>query len=269
MRFEKPALALEAQVAQWQAPRTHQFLPGTTFEQVLGLYVFDRKLRLLVMEALERVEVAVRTRWAHALAMRYGAHAYLDRALFKNPVRHADNLRKIRAAVLESKESFVQHYRATYSEPDLPPIWAAVEMLTLGALSHWVKETRDNTAKQEMARALDLPTVDVLERVLHALTPLRNTCAHHSRLWNRRMVMALPHIQRHAANLVPSGPRTHNLYNYLVLLGLMMKKMNPGGSWTQRVRALIHTELAPNLVPAMGFPVDWTMRPVWVESGTP
>jgi len=119
MRFEKPALSLEAQVAQWQArglvigdpakaqqslanigyyrlsaygvpfeapvpdgsPRTHQFLPGTTFEQVLGLYVFDRKLRLLVMEALERVEVAVRTRWAHALAMRYGAHAYLDSVL--------------------------------------------------------------------------------------------------------------------------------------------------------------------------------------------
>jgi len=45
--------------------------------------------------------------------------------------------------------------------------------------------------------------------------------------------------------------------------------MNPGGSWTRRVRALIHAELAPDLVPAMGFPVDWTTRPVWVESSAP
>ncbi len=40
---------------------THQFRRGVTFDDVLDLYVFDRELRLLVMDALERVEVAVRS----------------------------------------------------------------------------------------------------------------------------------------------------------------------------------------------------------------
>ena len=42
----------------------HAFRPGTRFEDVLALYVFDRQLRLLVMDAIERVEVALRAGWA-------------------------------------------------------------------------------------------------------------------------------------------------------------------------------------------------------------
>ena len=45
----------------FQADRTtHSFKSGTTFDDILYIYVFDRQLRLLTMDALERVEVAVR-----------------------------------------------------------------------------------------------------------------------------------------------------------------------------------------------------------------
>ena len=37
------------------------FKPGTTLEMVWRRYSFDRRLRVLVMDAIERVEVAVRT----------------------------------------------------------------------------------------------------------------------------------------------------------------------------------------------------------------
>jgi len=37
------------------------FRPGTEFNDVAGLYIFDRKLRLLVLDAIERIEVALRT----------------------------------------------------------------------------------------------------------------------------------------------------------------------------------------------------------------
>lgn len=42
----------------------HRFQAGTMFEHVLERYVFDRELRLLVMDAIERIEVSVRTHWA-------------------------------------------------------------------------------------------------------------------------------------------------------------------------------------------------------------
>ena len=41
--------------------KTHRFQPNTRFERVLNLYVFDRELRLLVLDAIERVEVSVRS----------------------------------------------------------------------------------------------------------------------------------------------------------------------------------------------------------------
>lgn len=39
----------------------HRFTPGTSFEDVLSLYVFDRRLRLLVMDAVERTSRVVPT----------------------------------------------------------------------------------------------------------------------------------------------------------------------------------------------------------------
>ncbi|AWB35850.1 Abi family protein [Orrella marina] len=57
---------------------SHSFKPGTRFVDVLNLYIFDRELRLLVLDAIERVEVSVRTGWAYTLAHRYGPHAHLN-----------------------------------------------------------------------------------------------------------------------------------------------------------------------------------------------
>lgn len=309
MHFDKPPLSLTDQVALWRSRglqvadgpraeryldsigyyrlsayclpfevppaagerRQHRFVPGTTFEQVLQLYIFDRKLRLLVIEAIERIEVAVRTRWAHAMSLRHGAHAHMDSTCFKDPWQHAKDLAHLAKEVQGSKETFIEHYRKTYTVPFLPPIWAVVETMSLGALSHWVKNTRDNTAKRSVAEGLDLPTVEVMEGVLHVLTPIRNACAHHSRLWNRRLPMKLPHIKRHARNLVPPDSphhQAHHLYNPLALLAVMLKTMNPGTTWAVRLVHLLDTELPPDRLSAMGFPQDWRTRPVWQKDPT-
>lgn len=47
------------------------FRPGTKFSDALDFYVFDKKLRLLVLDALERIEVGIRT----DIAVLLGAHS--------------------------------------------------------------------------------------------------------------------------------------------------------------------------------------------------
>lgn len=247
-------------------PRAHHFTPGASFESVLALYVFDRKLRLLVIEAIERVEVAARTRWAYAMSTRHGAHAHMDATLFKDPWDHTKHLATLAKDLQASKETFVQHYREKYATPFMPPIWAVVETMTLGALSHWLQNTKDNAAKKEIADAMGLPNVEVLESVLHTLTPIRNACAHHSRLWNRRLPMKLPHIKRYRQDLIPPespNHQAHHMYNPLTMLAVLLKRMNPGTTWARRVVALIESELPPGLLRQMGFPADWRQRPVW------
>lgn len=248
--------------------RNHKFKPETTFEQVLGLYIFDRKLRLLVMEAMERIEVSVRSRWAGAVALRHGSHAHMLSDLFKCPWQHARDLARIAGELERSSETFVVHYRSRYTEPFMPPVWAIVETMSLGTLSRWFENTRDTDVKKEVMKGLGLPTIEVLENVLHALTPVRNVCAHHGRLWNRRLAMSLPVIKRMRDRLVPPDApyhQAHHLFNYLVVMEALMCAINPRSSWAGRLIALLET-VGTAEHRAMGFPDDWKQRKPWVEA---
>ena len=247
--------------------RNHNFQPNITFDKVLNLYIFDRKLRLLVMEAMERIEVAVRTRWATALAMRHGSHAFMKPELFKDRSKHTIDLEKINADLAGSNETFVVHYRTQYDDPPLPPVWAIVETMTLGTLSRWFRNTADTASKKEVIQALQMPTIEILEQVLHTLTPVRNICAHHGRLWNRRLPMSLPVIRRLQGSLVPPDApdrQSHYLYNYLVVLSALMAAINPGSTWTMRTKAFVET-LDDLDRRSMGFPADWRNRAPWRE----
>jgi abortive infection bacteriophage resistance protein len=252
--------------------RNHKFLPGTTFEQVLNLYVFDRKLRMLVMEAIERIEVAARTRWASAMALSHGSHAHMISDLFKNPWQHATDIARVAKELQDSNETFVVHYRKKYEAPYLPPIWAVVETMTLGGLSRWIASTNDNQVKREVAKALGMPTIEILEQVLHALTPMRNICAHHARLWNRRFILLLPNIKRLRGQFVTETivtttrqtqeSLTREIYNFLVVIQYLMLQINPGTSWGARLVQHIQPLLAEQQQ-AMGFPVGWETRQPW------
>jgi abortive infection bacteriophage resistance protein len=246
--------------------RNHQFIPNTDFDQILDLYIFDRQLRLLVMEAIERIEVALRSLWSSALALdAKNSHAYLEPSFFKCSRQHIRSLAKIDQAFENSHEVFIAHYKKNYTTPQLPPIWAVVETMTLGALSRWFENTNSSNAKKTIAKAFNMPTVDVAEKVFHALTPVRNVCAHHSRLWNRRFVLSLPHIKRFSASLVPQNSKHHQehyLYNYLVIMAILMDAINPESSWKSRLITLLIT-VATNQQKAMGFPVGWQYFPIW------
>jgi len=121
---------------------THQFKTGTTFEDVLHLYIFDRELRLLVMDAIERIEVSVRTQWAYHLGHIYGAHAFLDKSIFNNGNQYQRCIKNLKEEIDRSQETFINHYRNKYDDLELPPIWAVVEVMSLGQLSKWVSNIK-------------------------------------------------------------------------------------------------------------------------------
>ena len=111
------------------------FASGTAFETVWSRYVFDRQFRLIVMDAVERVEVASRTALVTELVMRHGAFAHVDHAHFRTSQQHhAQFLDKLRDDANRSTERFVEHFKATYDEfPDMP-LWVAAETMTFGAM---------------------------------------------------------------------------------------------------------------------------------------
>ncbi len=240
---------------------THRFRPDTTFDLVLDHYVFDRELRLLVMDAIERIEVSLRTGWAYTLSHSYGPHAHLKKELFKAKWPHEKNIVMLEKTIKQSSEVFIRHFREQYDER-LPPVWVICEVMTIGQLSKWYANLRHGRDRNAIARRYGLDEVN-LSSFLHHLSIVRNHCAHHARLWNRSFPFSWKLPRKTPVGLYDKfnhedGKR---LYNTLVMMAYLMDQINPN-TWKSRLKALF--EKYPVVQPRfMGFPENWQNLSVW------
>lgn len=123
---------------------SHNFKPGTCFTDILNLYRFDRELRLLMMDGIERVEVAFRANMSDTLALKYGAHWFLKKDLFLHQRDCEDLVKKIVTEIgiesdgtlkEKSRDVFIDHYMLKYTEPKLPACWMVAEVLSISSWS--------------------------------------------------------------------------------------------------------------------------------------
>lgn len=247
---------------------THQFKPGTDFDTILGVYFTDRELRLLFLDAIERIEVSVRAHWAYQMAHRHGPHAHLDASLTRDPKLWLKNMSRLSSEIDRSTEKFISHMTGKYQEL-APPVWASCEVMSLGLLSNWYGNLKPMGTRSEIAKAFGLDH-ETLASWLHHLSIVRNLCAHHSRLWNRSMSNT-PRVPANKpailkGEFVGDDPATgarnsRKLYNTCLLTLHLMDVVAPDSGWRQRLVALL---TRGQLTPAqMGFPNNWQTKPIW------
>lgn len=245
---------------------SHQFQSDTRFEDVLNIYIFDRELRLLLMDAIERIEVSVRTQFAHHLSLNYGAHPHLDPSLFHNNARYNSALTKLKTEIKQSGEEFIKHLTNKYQEL-LPPIWAVVELMSLGQLSQWYDNLLNRQDRKVIADIYDIDEKN-LRTFLHHLTTIRNHCAHHARVWNRDYTVTLKIPNKRPVSLVSSfnhqSSSERKLYNTLVFLAYLMNLISPGHHWKMRLLDLFKKHSINQH--SMGFPSDWQQKPIWTAN---
>ncbi len=258
---------------------THKFKDGTTFNEVLSLYNFDRELRLLIIDAVERIEVSIRAHWTYFMAHNHGAHAYLDDTLIRiwRGARREDreknereianykhNLKDLDKEIRRSNELFITHYFSAYNSPELPPIWAVCEVMSLGLLSRWYNNLISGKTKRAIAGAYGLDET-LMESWIHHISIVRNLCAHHQRLWNREFALtpAIPITKPKAlANQFQRNSR--RLYNALIILLFFMDVIAPNDKW--RLRLITHLVANQEKLSHMGFPADWETRAIWAQT---
>jgi abortive infection bacteriophage resistance protein len=247
-----------------------QFLPGITFEQVWHLYQFDRTLRHLVLEGCNRVEISVRSSWAYEIGHRLGPLSYLDNRHFNDPLTHARTLTKLYSEMERSQEAFIKHHKATLHMP-WPPAWAIAEVASFGNISHMIAQLQPPMLRQAIADTYQLDESTFCS-IVHHLCILRNTAAHHNRLWNRRSVFKVALPRKKPGHLFPNffdAPgdkpgQERKIYNSLILLIHFVQVIEPLSPWPWRLLAHLQT-LDPALMPDMGFPADWRSRPIWLH----
>jgi abortive infection bacteriophage resistance protein len=240
---------------------------GTTFEQILDCYVFDRKLRLLVIDAIERIEIAVRTVIINELALVHGAHWYLDGMLFLKRFKHSELLQAIEKETLyraqdgsiqhKKRERFIQHYFDKYSHPKLPAVWMVAEVLSLGTWSIIFANLIDREDQKIICRHFGISYV-VMTSWLHSLTYLRNLCAHHSKLWNRSFTLR-PLVANDYRHQLENNSR---FAAQAAILKIFLDIISPDNGWASHLRALIKQHPMID-VKRLGFSENWESDSFW------
>ena len=242
----------------------NSFEPGTTFDAVWRRYTFDRQLRLIVMDAIERVEITIRTSLAYQLTHRYGPFAHLDIKSFPGIAgteykRLTDDLHE---NAQRSREAFVEHFKKTYDEfPDLP-LWAAVETMTFGQMLTMFRNCGKHV-QRDIASLFKIPGT-VLSSWLFTLNYIRNLCAHHSRLWNRELAIKplIPHARHGARWHTPESVSNDRIFVVLTLLRYLLSQIAHQSQWRERLYSLFD-RYAEIPIANMGIPGDWRDHPLW------
>lgn len=248
------------------------FKQGSTFKNAVDLYVFDKKLRLLVLDGLERIEVALRVDISHTLGEK-DPFAYLKPELFhkkfsvcvderKGVSKHRSWLNKHEQLIDRSKEKFIDHYKKTYELP--VAIWVACEVWDFGTLSMLFNGMKEND-QDNICEKYGISNGRIFATWLRSLNYLRNICAHHSRLWNRNIIdqPRLPSkTQLHWIKSIEND--NHAKARCFLLLKIthhLLRHINPRSSWTERMKT--HLLEFPNLthleldLGSMGAQPNW------------
>lgn len=241
--------------------QNHIFKAGATFEQAYSIYKFDARLRTLILSEISKIEVAVRTQIAYIMSHAHGGQWFTDSSLFKNPAKHAKTLSKIDEEYSRSDEDFVTAFKAKYSD-HFPPSWITLEITSLGTLSLLYSNLKDGQCKRDIANYFGVADT-VMVSWLHAITYIRNICAHHSRLWNKILGIR-PTVPRRTHNPFVQIPASTNrkVYFILCMITYLLDIINPQNTFRDKLRDLFIEY--PNIdIAAMGFPRNWQNEPLW------
>ena len=261
------------------APRTparaDSFVPGSTFSEVADLYEFDRKLRTLVHDGIERIEIALRTRVGEWIVT-HGPLAHQEKNLFRPDFDHRTWLKTARRRIqrAEGNNAAIRHYADKYEGY---PFWVLAETLDFADISKLYAGLPAN-AQHEISRSFgfivepmtlkrkhrkNYYTRDPLARWCEQLTVVRNVCAHHGRLFNRNLLpvstVAFRTIDR--LSPLPEG-QSDKVFGALLVMGFMLHNISPGTSWATKLTNLVHDDyeqLTLRSVTEMGFPPDWAI----------
>lgn len=228
---------------------TSDFQQGTSFDDVFHFYLLDKKLRVELTDALERIEIYLRTVIAHEIG-REDPMAYKDMSIFNkrafdyngklpNFYDWRDRHEKLLA---DSKEESIKHYLDSNKEL---PLWVAAEAWDFGTLSKFYSMLK--TKKQSLiCKRLDIDRTDVLDNWLIVLNGIRNRCAHHSRLCNRTNPRVLKTPKNGYFNLLALTQNELNRFIGIVaVIWFLLKKIGPSSQWLFRITEIIDSK--PNL----------------------
>ncbi len=247
-----------------------KFDQHTSIDTIINLYDFDSKLRFIVLKALEKLEIAIRTQIIYNLSHKYGSHWQENASIFiiHNGTSYVAEIFKITDDNCKNKnpEVFIKHYLDNYTQPSNPPSWMIIELFTLGQLSKLYSNLKFSEDKRLISGQFGLHH-SIFKSWFHTLTYVRNICAHHSRLWNREFLIRPDLIQKPKDPWIdPIINGNNRTFYFLCILKYLLNSIEPSNNFKQSVLNLfIDFPAVP--IQYMGIPfhklTNWQNEPLW------
>ena len=161
----------------------HDFKEGSLFDDVIARYNFDRNLRLILFDAIEIIEVALRAKIINHLSQAKDSGLwYLDASLFERKDYYEDFVLDLMYEFDRSTEPFAKEYIAEHPsweresmEGDNPDAWMILEVATFGTLSKMYKNLKSQLPERAaIANDFGLYSAKELSSWLEAISVLRN-----------------------------------------------------------------------------------------------
>lgn len=260
-------------------PDPHHFKPGTTIEGILALYELDRKLRGLMMLAIEPIEVAFRSAMCNKLAKLHGPHWHTNSTLFtagdwpKLEVGIAAALdfdlssKARKVGTKQGRHLFIDHYYRKYTQPAMPPCWMLMEVASFGLVAKLfgaLDKQRDLRAVASEFNFPDRKPIDevVLSSWMHSLSVLRNRCAHHNRLVYQNLTFS-PKRPTNSSVSHLFQAKNHKVREFLVTTAILTRAVNPRSDWVRKLYFLLDATSGVNIEAALGFSSPWESDRIW------
>ena len=162
------------------------FKDGTTFKDIIDLYKFDRELRILIMDMVERIEVSIKSNIINELSLiNKDAFCYQDNKLFKSDKWYEKIDYMIKDSLSKNKykkHEIWLHYKNNYSNEVFPPIW-----MLINTSDFWFVTNLYNNLKYDIREQISYKyglTESEFWQTIDIIRKIRNIVSHHERLFN-------------------------------------------------------------------------------------
>ncbi len=220
------------------SPHADQYVPGTKFEDIYARYQFDEELRHILRRYLEMAEVFYRTQIANVFSMLKCSQPpheqHYDTANYYKKEYFNGLMEQVAKETRYFKDSlFIQHHMSKYKGH--MPLWVLVEVMSFSTLSKYYSCMY--TYDQEAIASHLNTNSRILRNHLHAMSVLRNKCAHAARLYNTQLNPKVVLPKRMLRN-IPSL-KTDTVFAYLVMLAYRLPDCNSKNEYVDDIIDLL------------------------------
>lgn len=231
---------------------------GTTFEMIVDGYLADRRIKNFLFDYLSDYEVQLRHVLGTVMLESFGAYGYLEANHFRQEEYHKNFMNDLENELTRANEPFVRRFYAQEGKPHAVPVYVAMEVITLGALTKIFKNLRRPEQKR-VAAFYGVASETALYSFFTCLAKLRNTCAHHGRLSNRRFGEGCAVLKEDKRVIARLAPNDHpDPYRFFVMLLALMHVMDAQSNREILIHFRRTFDLHPYFLPHfLDFPQEW------------